>query len=373
MRRRRLAVAPGPRNPPLVAIRRRGERLSPGIAGPARSRVGRPVDGGDRRAGGTERAGERGNLAVPAHGRGFGHIDRIAVADLEVAGHEHAVRRRQIQHINDPRVALQVGHAQHVARHFGRFVAEDEDAGRVGPRGIEPADLGQSLDRRQFTLVEGDQRLGAGRAHDGEAPLVLFDEDPVAATHGDVELRIAEEVVEPDPVDDRAAGHGDHGGLRRHADPSRGGDHGGQAAVRTGDRIDALSAHPADDADRGPVAAGAADVNLRVRRLLVELFGDGGAQALGRLARGADAAGERHEDIALIIDLKLGQPRPGRVGRGQEPLGHVLEDGDGDGIAGAGSCRPPRQLRAFRAGHPRSPARSVRSRPGSPRSPTATI
>eukprot|EP00043_Microstomoeca_roanoka_P027608 m.15134 g.15134 ORF g.15134 m.15134 type:complete len:315 (-) comp7792_c0_seq1:280-1224(-) len=275
------------------------------------------------------------DLAVPRHRGRFGHVDRVAVADLEIAGHEHAVGRGQVQHVDETLVPHEPGLVQDALGHFHGFVAEHEDAGRIGARGIQPADLRQSLDRGQFAPVEGDQSLVAGRAQHGIAALIGLDIDPVAAAHGDVQLGVIEQVVQPDPVGDRPARDGDHRGLRGDVDAARRGQHGRQAAVGTGDRIDPLRAHGPDHADAGPVAAGAADIDLRVGRLLVKLVGDGGAQVLGRAAGGAHAPREGDVDEALGIDLQLGQLRARRLGRGEQPLGHVFIDGDRNGVAGA--------------------------------------
>ena len=93
---------------------------------------------------------------------------------------------------------LQIVAAQDDIGDLCRFVAEDEDAGRIGRRGLQAADGGDGLDRGKRFGFEGHQCLTAGRAKGGELALVFFDHDLVAGTQRDIQRRVGPEVLQPD-------------------------------------------------------------------------------------------------------------------------------------------------------------------------------
>jgi hypothetical protein len=123
-------------------------------------------------------------------------------------------------------------------------------------------------------------------------------------------------------------------GFDRHA--ARGGQHARQRRRRPLDRVDALRRHRARDRDTVAPSPGlAADDDLRVGRLFVEIARDHLAQLFGRVAGGADAAGIGDEDEPGAVDLHAFDARRVAAFAGQQAVAHVLVDGQRQKIAGA--------------------------------------
>ena len=83
------------------------------------------------------------------------------------------------------------------------------------------------------------------------------------------------------------------------------------------------------------LAFGLAHLHLRVRRLGLQTFGDGVAQALRRAARGAEPPDVGKEDVARLVHLDAVDRGHLLPDAGEEPGVDILPDGDGHGIAGA--------------------------------------
>jgi hypothetical protein len=186
-----------------------------------------------------------------------------------------------------------------------------------------------------FCALELHDALLSGRAQRGEGAAVLLHEDAVAGAQSDIGVARAEDVLVPDRPRMPATQDRDLGnlGFNRHA--AGGGQHARQRRRRPLDRVDALRRHGARDRHGRAVTGLAADDDLRVGRLFVEVARDHLAQLFGRVAGGANAAGIGDEDEPALSTCTLSMPRRIAAFAGEQPVAHVLVDGQRQKIAGA--------------------------------------
>ena len=115
---------------------------------------------------------------MPLHERRFGDVNSVFVADVEIAGAEHAVRFSQVKDIDHTLGADQVVAAQYGIGDFWDLVAEDENPFGVCDTRGKPPDLSDRFDSwhgrpgvvafeefEALASAHGATRLGRGFDH----------------------------------------------------------------------------------------------------------------------------------------------------------------------------------------------------------------